>query len=435
MVRRLPLAVKFSLRVTNKRDSVRYPFCFWHKSGQKKHNIIMAKIDKSFLIKLTLVALTAFLIFNYTIAMGLIRVVLKAVRPILIGLIIALVLNLPLNLFEKKLFAKIESHKLRKALALVCTIAIVALFFAAIIFLIVPQIIAGSANLAQSIREFAEKNYDRSNQIIKWLITNLQEYISDISKTFKDLMPQIMSYTGRFVKGLVDVFLGIFLAFLMLATKDNLLGQLQKFLNYKFEKGKAARFIAALNLAVKKFSRYLGGQVVEAIIFGVAIYIGMVILRIPYAPLIAVIMGFVNLIPMIGGYIGAIISVILIFAANPVKALVFLIFSTVLQQIEGVTTYPVIVGKNVGLNAFWILSSVIVGGALFGFAGVFLGVPAVAFIHDYIGQLIRLEKEENERLQREQEMKEGSDKDLTEVIKDNKQFMEKKVYITDKEEG
>ncbi len=391
----------------------------------------MAKIDKGFLLKLTLIGLLSFFIFNFETSFNLLKILLKAFRPIIIGLILALVLNLPLNFFEKKVFAKLKSKRAKKHLALFCTILVIVIFFAAIIYLIIPQIIASSRGLTTSIKEFVEKNFSRSNQVLAWFISNLQEYMGDITQNFGKLMPNIMDYTSRFVKSIVDIFLGFFLAILILATKDNLLVQLDKILYYKLEKGKVARLIAALNLAVKKFSRYLGGQVIEAIIFGIVMYIGLAILRIPYAPLIAVIMGFVNLIPMIGGYIGAIASVILIFAVDPTKALVFLIFSTILQQIEGVTTYPIIVGKNVGLNAFWILASVIVGGALFGFVGIFLGVPAVAFIHDYISQLIRLDEEEAEKEAREQKLKEGSDKQLTELIEENKQVAEKKKVVTD----
>ena len=391
----------------------------------------MAKIDKGFLLKLTLIGLLSFFIFNFETSFNLLKILLKAFRPIIIGLILALVLNLPLNFFEKKVFAKLKSKRAKKHLALFCTILVIVIFFAAIIYLIIPQIIASSRGLTTSIKEFVEKNFSRSNQVLAWFISNLQEYMGDITQNFGKLMPNIMDYTSRFVKSIVDIFLGFFLAILILATKDNLLVQLDKILYYKLEKGKVARLIAALNLAVKKFSRYLGGQVIEAIIFGIVMYIGLAILRIPYAPLIAVIMGFVNLIPMIGGYIGAIASVILIFAADPTKALIFLIFSTILQQIEGVTTYPIIVGKNVGLNAFWILASVIVGGALFGFVGIFLGVPAVAFIHDYIGQLIRLDKEDAEKEAREQKLKEGSDKQLPELIEENKQVAEKKKVVTD----
>ncbi len=392
----------------------------------------MAKIDKSFLIKVTVVGLFAFFIFNYQVAVGLFNTVLIALRPIIIGLILALVLNLPLNFFQKKVFAKIKTAKLKKAISLVCTILLVVLFFVAIIYLVIPQIIASSQGLVTNVKEFAEKNFNKSNQVFAWLISNLQEYMGDITQNFGKLMPNIMDYTSKFVKGVFDIFLGLFLAILILATKDNLLGQLDKILYYKLEKGKVVKFIEALNLAVKKFSRYLGGQVVEAIIFGIAMYIGLVIFRIPYAPLIAVIMGFVNLIPMIGGYIGAIVSVILIFAVDPPKAIVFLIFSTILQQVESVTTYPIIVGKNVGLNAFWILASVIVGGALFGFVGIFLGVPAVAFIHDYIGELVRLDKEMEERESREQKLKEGADKPLQDLIEDSKQVAEKKKVIVDK---
>lgn len=398
----------------------------------KRHNKGMAKLDKSFIYKIIFIGAVAFFVLNYAVSMSFFQTILRAIRPVLIGLIFALILNLPLTFFQNKVFKKVKSKKLNNALSLGSTVLLVLLFFSLMITLIVPQIIATSSDLIVNVREFAEKNFNDDNEIYTWVMLNIQNYVGDIGESIRALLPDIMNYTGRFLKAIIDMLLGLVLSILILAGRDKLINQFKKLLHYEFAKGKALKLLEAFKLAINKFSKYLGGLVIEAIIFGTAMYIGLSILKVPYAPLIAVIMGFVNLIPVLGAYIGAFISTVLIFAVDPTKALVFLIFSTILQQVEAVTTYPNIVGRNVGLSPFWILTSVIVGGSLFGFIGVFLGVPTVAFIHDYISQLIKLDEQERENEERDNKRKEGSDKDLIEAIEDNnKELIKAKIIVDD----
>ena len=183
---------------------------------------------------------------------------------------------------------------------------------------------------------------------------------------------------------ILNTLLGLIFAILILNNKEQLRRQIRKVIFSIAKKEKIKNVLDTLNMALEKFSRYMGGQLIEALILGFFTYTFMLILGLPLAPLIAFITALFNLVPIIGAYIGGGISALLIFSINPSQVLIFAIFIIILQQVEAMTTYPVIVGKYVGLSSFWILAAVVVGGGLFGFWGVFLSVPITAFLHEFL---------------------------------------------------
>ena len=129
------------------------------------------------------------------------------------------------------------------------------------------------------------------------------------------------------------------------------------------------------------FRKYLIGQCTEAVILGILCAIGMLILRLPYAAMISTLIAFTALIPIAGAYIGAFIGAFMILTDSPVKALIFLIFLVILQQLEGNLIYPRVVGEALGLPGIWVLAAVTVGGGIAGVAGMFLGVLLVAAVY------------------------------------------------------
>ena len=147
------------------------------------------------------------------------------------------------------------------------------------------------------------------------------------------------------------------------------------------------------------FQNFLAGQLTESVIIGVLCYIGCMILGIPYASIAAIVIGFTNIIPYFGPIIGAVISSVLIVFVSPVKALIFLVFSTLLQQFESNLIYPHVVGSSVGLSALWVLFAVSVGGGMFGIPGMVFGLPTFSVIYEL------LRRWTNERLKRKQQMK------------------------------
>ena len=150
-------------------------------------------------------------------------------------------------------------------------------------------------------------------------------------------------------------------------------------------------------LANKTFSNFVTGQGLEALIFGTLCFIGMLIFGIPYALPIAVLLGFTALIPIFGAVIGTTLGAILIFMVSPIKAIIFIVFVLVIQQIENNFIYPRVVGKSVGLPGMWVLLSVTVGGSVGGLVGLLIATPLCSLLYALVTQLVneRLKKNKN----------------------------------------
>ena len=137
------------------------------------------------------------------------------------------------------------------------------------------------------------------------------------------------------------------------------------------------------------FSHFVAGQVVEAIIIGILCFIGMLILGLPYASVVSVLVGVTALIPVLGAYIGTAVGAFLILVESPIKALWFIVFIIVLQQLEGNLIYPHVVGKSVGLPGIWVLAAVTVGGNIYGVMGMLVSVPLCSVIYVYLSEKVR----------------------------------------------
>lgn len=349
----------------------------------------MKKLSAQFLLKLALIAGAAFIVFNFTLLNGAFKKVLDVFQPIFIGVVIALVLNVPMEFFEFKVFKKLKKPKLRRSLSLVISILLFGGIMALILGLAVPAGVESVKNVLDMVSE--ESSWDKlaeTNAFMNFLVTQGKILYDNFIAKIQDYMPKMLVIAQNVFKIAANILLGLGVAIMLLANKNGLKVQLKKFVNSVFKKKSVTRFAEVTDMAINKFSRYLGGQVIEAVILGVVCYLCMVLLRLPYAPLISLIIGFVNLIPIVGAYIGGALGALLIFSVSPAKALIFIAFILILQQVEAFTTYPVIVGKYVGLNSFWIMVSIIIWGGLLGFWGVFLGVPFTAFLHDYVNMLI-----------------------------------------------
>ena len=136
------------------------------------------------------------------------------------------------------------------------------------------------------------------------------------------------------------------------------------------------------------FGGFVSGKILDSAIIGVICYFGLVILRVPYSLLVAVIVGVTNVIPFFGPLIGAVPCFVLIGLADPIKGLYFLIFVLVLQQVDGNIIGPKILGDSTGLSSFWVIFAILVGGGLFGFMGMLFGVPTFAVIYYFIGEVV-----------------------------------------------
>ncbi|WP_283699386.1 AI-2E family transporter, partial [Clostridium perfringens] len=185
----------------------------------------------------------------------------------------------------------------------------------------------------------------------------------------------LLDFTLGITYGVINFFLSLILAIYMLASKEILISQLKLIIYAFVSKNKADRIIELGKMCNEMFSKFILGQCTEALVIGVLCFIGMIILKMPYALLISVVIGVTALIPVFGAFLGTIPSAFIILIMDPIKALWFIIFIIVLQQLEGNLIYPRVVGSSIGLSALWVMFAMIVGGSLFGIIGMLIGIP------------------------------------------------------------
>ena len=205
----------------------------------------------------------------------------------------------------------------------------------------------------------------------------------DISK---DVLNITITQASNLFSSVVNFIISIVFAVYILANKEGLKLQAKKFIYARFDKEKADYILKVSRLARDSFRSFLTGQAKEAVILGSLCALGMFILGIPYAGPIGALTAITAFIPIVGAFISGFIGAVLIVAVEPIKALVFLIFIIVLQQLEGNLIYPHVVGKNIGLPSIWVLVAITIGGSLFGIMGMIIGLPVVSIIYAIISE-------------------------------------------------
>ena len=323
-----------------------------------------------------------------------------SLSPVMIGVFFALVLKAPVDFLEKTMLSSPKLNKARRPLALTLSITLIFGFLFLIGYLVVPELIGSAYALKSSleglINGVGEQSVGSVGKIAEWLKKALEKALIGAD----NVVPALVDKIGGVAKGIVNAFLGFMLAVTMLSGSDKL-GEFIGAISHKIFGEKRSEFIkGAVGAVIEKFSKYLGGSIVESIIFSLVCYLAFLIFKLPYALLLAVVVGILNVVPTVGGYIGGAIGVIILLTVSWKTALTFVVITLVLQQLEQVTTYPIIVGRYVGLSPFMVLLAVVVGGGLFGFWGFILGVPVLAFIYNLASVMVRSKtiKDEKEQI-------------------------------------
>ena len=321
-------------------------------------------------------------------------------QPVVFGLVIAYLLN-PIFSFlcgktNKILAKKIKSEKKCDVIARAASVTVSVLFFLLIIFLllylIVPQFITSVSNLITvlpgQIDAWSSRFSDmlQSNRWLKQVLTKAFEYEKDWLET--DLTGSVNRYAAQFASGvwnfvnfLKNIALGLIFTIYLLYHKERFIRLSRKVLYVVFPRKTVAGILKVGGKANKVFSGFISGQLVDAAIVGVLCFIGVSIIRVPYAMLIAVIIGATNIIPVFGPYLGGIPCGLLIFLTDPIKCLYFVIFIVLLQMLDGNVIAPKILGTTIGIDSFWVVFAIILGGGLFGIIGMVLGVPTFAILY------------------------------------------------------
>lgn len=317
--------------------------------------------------------------------------------PFIIGCVLAFILNVLMNLVENKLFSKLNKRKskvwqkCKRPVSLVTTLIIIIAVLALILGLVIPQLKNTTQlfteNFASYKKESVEvlnkfgvskKQINKFNDSIVELQDNIVDYINDNKE---QIMQTTIGIASSVFGTITTSILGIVFAIYILLKKEDLNRQAREVLKAYSTPKKEKKIKEITTLTYKTFGNFISGQFIEAIIIGVLCFIGMLLLRLPYASTISVLVGFTALIPVFGAFIGTGVGAFLIFMIDPGKALVFIIFILLLQQVEGNLIYPKVVGKSVGLPGIWVMVAVTVGASISGILGMLISVPLCSVIY------------------------------------------------------
>jgi len=335
----------------------------------------------------------------------------KAGQPIIIGLVIAYLLNPIVNTWDE-LFYKGLSHRMKsevsarhiaKGLSIFVSIALFVIAIGLLIWAIVPSVITSIASLVDTVPKQYElfldsiENGHFENSVIVQTINQYMETITEYVQNYvqTNLIPQAQTYIAAVTSGVIsfaraifNFIIGIIAAVYVLSIKDTLKGQSKKIIYAVFRPKYANVILTTARKSSDIFGGFISGKIVDSIIVGIICYVGCLIIRVPQPLLIAVIIGVTNIIPVFGPFIGAIPSLFLVVIVSPIHALYLLIFIVVLQQVDGNIIGPKILGDSTGLSTFWVMFAILVGGGLWGFMGMLLGVPVFGVIYYIIKQLV-----------------------------------------------
>ena len=368
--------------------------------------------------------LLVFLLFRFDSILDQILRVCNILMPIIMGIVIAYLLNPVVEFYEKHLdrsLGKFIEKKTKKkvsmrGLSIFISVIIVLAVIALLIMMVVPQIYTNISDLVYSLPEQIQhlvaklmelaKNNEKVRNAINGFYDNFMNYItnwikSDMLGQVSVVIDRIMGIFGTAVNCLVAFIVAIY----VLLSKETFRRQIKKVINAFFNERQTNVIVSVVKESDKIFGGFISGKIIDSFIIGVICFVCCLILRMPYVALVSVIVGVTNLIPFFGPYIGAIPSAVLILLDSPSKGIVFIIFIAILQQVDGNIIGPKILGQSTGLSPFWVVFAIFLGNGLFGIVGLFIGVPLWAVVYylikRYVNYRIRIKEQvEAEHIQK-----------------------------------
>lgn len=355
-----------------------------------------------------------FLFLHIKTILHLLSYVIGLFMPFIIGCILAFVLNVLLNLVENKLFAPFNKkknkvwEKCKRPVSLVTTFIMIIAVIALILGLVIPQLKNTTQIFTENFDSYkkesvevldkfgvSEKQINKFNNSIAKLQDNIADYVDENQE---EVMHATIGIASSVFGTIATTILGIVFAIYILLKKEDLNQQAKQVLKAYSSPKKDKKITDITTLTYKTFGNFISGQFIEAIIIGILCFIGMLILRIPYASTISVLVGFTALIPVFGAFIGTGVGAFLIFMIDPGKALAFIIFILILQQVEGNLIYPKVVGKSVGLPGIWVMVAVTVGASISGIMGMLISVPLCSIIYSIFKTNVKDRIEQKEKV-------------------------------------
>ena len=337
----------------------------------------------------------AWLVLDTARASQLFSGVWELISPFVIGAALAFVFNVPMRAIERPL-ESIRNQSVRRGFSLVLTIAAMALVLTFVVELLVPQIRLTVDSLSQQIPAFVEKTaaslvvlMDENPDLKVWVLEalNLQsiewssflkQTLTIVGESVSSVMGSAFNVIGNVTGAIVNTVISIVFAIYCLCRKEILARQGRRILYSILPEKWTDELLRILRLTNVTFSNFISGQCLEALILGCLFAVVMAILKMPYIPLVSVVIAVTALIPVVGAFVGCIVGAFFILVNDPVQAVTFVGMFLVLQQLENNLIYPRVVGTSIGLPGMWVLVAVTIGGELMGVGGMFAMIPLAA---------------------------------------------------------
>lgn len=330
--------------------------------------------------------------------------------PFALGAGLAFILNVPMRAIEN--MENVENPGARRIIAIVLTFIAFIMVVTAVFLLLIPQIGTTVESLVPQMLSFVDKaevalnNFLAENpELMQWVYDNTglesidwgslaQKALQVVGDGVTTVLSGALSAIGSLTGAAVDLVVAVVFGLYCLARKEILAQQGRKLLYAFLPEHWADTVIRVLRLTNSTFSNFLSGQCLEVCILGTLFAVSMWIFGMPYIPLISVLVAVTAFIPVVGAFVGCILGAFFILVEDPILAIGFVVMFLILQQIENNMIYPRVVGHSIGLPGMWVLFAVIIGGELFGVAGMFLMIPMTSVIYSILGEITALRLEE-----------------------------------------
>ena len=359
---------------------------------------------------LAVLILLIFIIINSTAINRWIASVLRLFRPILIGLMLAYLLNPVFRFFERRAFRNVHPLRLRRTLSLVFSYLFLLLMFALLLVLIVPQLVSSIASFVENYPTYMDSAVGRYNALVDWVDRTLARF--NASQTFLqpttaeeinnylsgllrdtarllemlrrwvsvDTMGNVIDTIGDVISAVADVIFSFFISLYLLSTKEKRYAQIMKLRRALFSDRTNAYLTRVFTVADRSFGSFLEGKFFDSLIIGILTYVVLVIFRIPYPLLNAAIIGLTNIVPVIGPIFGAVPTAVIVLLTEPAKVIPFLIIVLAIQQIDGNIIGPKILGSSNGVSSLCVLIAITTLGNIWVLVGMLIGVPLFATV-------------------------------------------------------
>lgn len=373
-------------------------------------------IDKNFISKALIIVVCSLVVIYFEQILYILKSIIRIAFPIILGLVIAYMVNLVLKSLESKFFPNSKSqmiNKLRRPVCLLLSFVIIIAIIYIILRLIIPQINDSIMIITEGIPKLAEdiKNWFlKVTENVNWAseyrnrIENAQLNWSDIVSKGVNLVKSsvdgILGSTFNIINGLfsflITTLTAIIFTVTFLSSKESISRQFNKLINTYLTENQVNKIRYITYVLDDKYSNFIKGKIIDSLIIGLLMFVIMLIFGFPYASTISIVTMVTSIIPIVGSYIGGVIGFLMIAVVNIKQALIFVLVFAITLQLESSIIYPKIAGKSIGLPGIWVFASVIIGGAIAGPLGMIFGVPLVASAYTFIKNDIKNKEKELE---------------------------------------